>query len=461
LRKKGKSLKGFFKGTSSRNIEDQKKASVSKSMPPKVAAPTTSEPPAAVTTTPAKKEDDTVYGIELDTVASEGLKTSSSDTDAKAEQSEKKDTTSTTEETASKTSEADPQDPAQTPGLKTEEKIISNTVQIILLLMDPISRRFELLQLEFDSVKAIVQDLLSQIPSSATEESVRDQGYDGICTIGGVEMTCTGKLKDFVEQNEGINSVVLAMPEGVSPEECAKMAKPILSDKNVASMLDPSGATHLDAPDDGKEVKLETAEDPAEKATTDVADESSPPVTEGEEPTKETTEETSTEEDETLSKKKPSLFGNIHSLDEDVSPVPLLVLAMSIFFLPSLAFVLYRRHSIISAPFSTGDIITPGVTRSHCGLFEKVPFVKCEPRSVSFDEDGVLSLYHGDEVQWQMKGGKCDGSSEAECIVEISANGDVMIAGKKARMEGDTNYDITPWPFADEVSVKTKFGRKK
>eukprot|EP00586_Coscinodiscus_wailesii_P004675 CAMPEP_0172477110 /NCGR_PEP_ID=MMETSP1066-20121228/11_1 /TAXON_ID=671091 /ORGANISM="Coscinodiscus wailesii, Strain CCMP2513" /LENGTH=137 /DNA_ID=CAMNT_0013235353 /DNA_START=1 /DNA_END=414 /DNA_ORIENTATION=+ len=127
------------------------------------------------------------------------------------------------------------------------------------------------------------------------------------------------------------------------------------------------------------------------------------------------------------------------------------------FFIPALAFVLYRRHSIMSAPFSTGDIIKPGVTRSHCGLLEKVPFVKlCEPKSVSFDEDGVLSLYHGDELQWQMKGGKCDNSGEVECTVEISEDGYVMIAGKKARMEGHIAYGISPWPFADQVSVKSK-----
>ena len=80
----------------------------------------------------------------------------------------------------------------------------------------------------------------------------------------------------------------------------------------------------------------------------------------------------------------------------------------------------------------------------------------CKPKSVSFDNDGVLSLYHGDELQWQMKGGKCDDSGEAECIVEISEDGNVIIAGKKARMEGSTVEDISPWPFTDEVSVKKK-----
>ena len=356
LRKKGKSLKGFFKVRSSRRLEGAKKSRASKSAPPK-ATPTTTGPPAAVTTTTAKEEEAAVYDIKIDEVDSEVLKNSSSNTVSEANESETKDTTST----ASKTSETDPQDQTQTTGLKTEEEI-SNTVQIVLLLIDPTSRRFELIQLEFDSVKAIVQDLLSQIPSSATEESLRDQGYEGICTIGGEEMNCTGKLKDFVKQNEGINAVVLAMPEGMSPEDCAKMAKPILADKNVAAVVDPSGNMQSLGFRGG------ITEDPDEqesKATTDVAEESVTAVTESKESTKEVIEGTPTEEQAVLPKKKPSLFGIVHSLDGDVFPMPLLVLAMSMFFVPALAFVLYRRHSIISAPFSTGDIIKPGVTRSY------------------------------------------------------------------------------------------------
>jgi len=210
LRKKGKSLKGFFKGNSDKASSRRLVSSLSKSTAPKE-APTANEPPAVITTTETKQQEDAFFGIEIDGVGSGGIKTSSSETEGEANKSEKtkegqeiikKDTASVTassvSETASRTSEEVSQEPAQSSGLNTEEKIISNTVQIILLLMDPTSRRFELLELEYDSVKAIVQDLLSQIPSSATEESLRDQKYDGICTIGGEEMTCTGKLKDFV-----------------------------------------------------------------------------------------------------------------------------------------------------------------------------------------------------------------------------------------------------------------------
>jgi hypothetical protein len=544
LRKKGKSLKGFFKGSSDKASSRRLDASLSKSAAPK-AAPKPAEPPAVITTTETREQDDAFFGIEIDREGPEGTRTSSSETEAEASKSEKTkegdeivkmDTTftniSSVSETASKTSEASLVDPAQSAGLNTEEKIISNTVQMILLLMDPSSRRFELLELEFDSVKAIVQDLLSQIPSSATEESVRDQKYDGICTIGGEEMTCTGKLKDFVEQNEGINSVVLAMPEGLSAMECAKMAKPILADNNVAAMVDPSGKMQpLIMNADATEMKPETAEDTAElttegastdevttdvtpdlsAATSDVTDvysrlrESVAPVqaqmfhmiqslkegavpvqarmlnklqslkegvapmqeqmlnkmqslSEGVAPMQEKMRNKIKSLSEGVAPVRVQILNTMQTLKEGAVPVPLLIaLGMSMFFIPALAFVLYRRHSIISAPFSKGDIITPGVTRSHCGLFEKVPFVKlCEPKSVNFDGNGVLSLYHGDEMQWQMKGGRCGGSAELKCIVEITEDGSVMIAGKKARMEGNIGEGISPWPFSEGVSVEKK-----
>jgi hypothetical protein len=164
--------------------------------------------------------------------------------------------------------------PEKSSGTDVGETIISNTVQIILLLMDPASRRFELLQLEFDAAKAIVQDLLSQIPSSATEKSVRDQKYDGICTIDGEEMTCSEKLRDFVEQNEGINSVVLAMPEGLSAMKCAKMGLAILADSSVAAMVDPSGKMQsLVSKSETSEVEPATSDEPVELKTEEALEE--------------------------------------------------------------------------------------------------------------------------------------------------------------------------------------------
>ena len=105
-------------------------------------------------------------------------------------------------------------------------------LQIFVLLMDPTSRRFELLQLEFDANKATVGDIQHQIKNSATEKTLRDMVYDGVCDRMGVEMIASMKLLRFCNGGD----VVMAMPKGMTGKETAKLAKPILNDPKVEKM---------------------------------------------------------------------------------------------------------------------------------------------------------------------------------------------------------------------------------
>ena len=106
-------------------------------------------------------------------------------------------------------------------------------IQVVLLLMDPSSRRFELLQLEFDSDKAVVSDVLSQIALSATEESLRTQTYTGVADRTGAAKASADLLSGFCQAND----VILAIPQGMKAAECAKLARPILGDPKVNTMV--------------------------------------------------------------------------------------------------------------------------------------------------------------------------------------------------------------------------------
>lgn len=106
-------------------------------------------------------------------------------------------------------------------------------LQVILLVMDPKTRRFELVQLEFDSNKALVSDVLAQIPLSVTEEQLRKQHYKGVCDRSGLEMIETMRLSEFCKTND----VVLAIPDAMSSKECARLSRPILSDEGVITMV--------------------------------------------------------------------------------------------------------------------------------------------------------------------------------------------------------------------------------
>jgi hypothetical protein len=106
-------------------------------------------------------------------------------------------------------------------------------LKVVLLLMDPETRRFELLQLEFDSLKAFVSDVLAQIPISVTEDALRLQTYTGIVGYESQEMAPSKLLATFCKGSE----VLVAVPDGVPPRECVRLARPILSDVKVVTMV--------------------------------------------------------------------------------------------------------------------------------------------------------------------------------------------------------------------------------
>jgi hypothetical protein len=99
--------------------------------------------------------------------------------------------------------------------------------------MDPATRRFELLQLEFDSMKAIVSDVLAQIPLSVTEKSLRFQVYTGIVGQSGKELTSSQLLSGFCKGND----ILVAIPQGYSASDSARLAHPILGDSRVDRMV--------------------------------------------------------------------------------------------------------------------------------------------------------------------------------------------------------------------------------
>lgn len=111
----------------------------------------------------------------------------------------------------------------------------ADPVQIILLIMDPSTRRFELLQLEFDSAMAKVSDIFKQIPTAATEEVLQKSSYKTIITPKGDELNANANLADYFTGA----AVVIAVPDSseVDAQKCANMALPILTNSKVHKMV--------------------------------------------------------------------------------------------------------------------------------------------------------------------------------------------------------------------------------
>ena len=129
---------------------------------------------------------------------------------------------------------------------------VEYSLDLVVLLMHPVSHRFELLQLEFDEAsKAKISDLLAQIPLSVTESCLKDQLYDGILNQDSADPSAPLLLKSTKlidafgrklskpedSAKPAIKMVLVARPQGLSNEDALKMAKPIFSNKDISSMV--------------------------------------------------------------------------------------------------------------------------------------------------------------------------------------------------------------------------------
>ena len=106
-------------------------------------------------------------------------------------------------------------------------------LKLVLLLMDSKSRRFELMQLEFDSVLASVSDVLAQIPVAVTEGCLKEQNYNGISSCDGKEKKPEDVLVKFCKGGD----VMVAVADDMSAADSVKLASPILSDPKVVAMV--------------------------------------------------------------------------------------------------------------------------------------------------------------------------------------------------------------------------------
>lgn len=288
-------------------------------------------------------------------------------------------------------------------------------LQVVLLLLDPTSRRFELLQMEFDKQRAIVADVLAQVPISSAEVAFRQQEYAGICTREGTDMMNTVHLSEFCSTNE----VVVAVPKGMTSQNVAKFSRPILNDPKVVTMLQSN----------------------AERAT--------PPLE----------EESKTEPPPIHNRAVPELVATktapmaIKSPTKKSTSTLSLVVAFIALVAVYAVYAIFQNHRAMAAPLGPGDVLAPGEYRSRCGIVSRIPLLKsyCEDATLKMGDEGVLTLTNDqEEVVWQMEGNVCAKDNE-ECVsgAIVTPDGSINIGdGPVAAVFGDLNMDaITPWPF--------------
>ena len=106
---------------------------------------------------------------------------------------------------------------------------------IVLVLMDPQTRRFDLLQLEFNSATVKVSDVIDQIVISATDPSLRIQTYETLTDLQGIELVPSKYIAEYIDSA----GVVLAVPSSCTEkgEAVVKQANTILTDPKFHTMV--------------------------------------------------------------------------------------------------------------------------------------------------------------------------------------------------------------------------------
>lgn len=417
-KKSSRSFRGLVTGKSKKDLKKDKKKSKAEETQ---TTPVMKEPPIspssvaevetkAISAKPI--DDETVYGAEFDDASKAALTVTSDNTQTK----------------------------------ETEADFVP--IAIVLLLMDPTTRRFELLQLEFDSTKATVADIIRQIPISATEESLRTQTFDCVCDTSGLEYDHDKPISDYVEGN----AVVITVPKTNTKgsEHAAKMAKPILRDPKVEEMLMAAGVSLPDPPI-VEEVAITKATSAAPKAPPKKVPSTPTPTPTPTPVPKPRSTETSTSKSRAVTPAAP--IPQPTETPKSSNFTMLLIVGAVIAYM---ARVLVNFQGQITSPLEAGSVLVPGAWRSRCGF---VQTNNCKPAYIEMGADGTLQIVENEGVTFSMSGKVC-AETEESCVpgAVIEEDGSLKIGGVIAKVDLKSKVPLNPWPFADGIGA-TK-GRK-
>lgn len=119
---------------------------------------------------------------------------------------------------------------------------LSGPISMVLLLVDPDTLRFELLQLEFDQPnQAKVADVLEQIPTSVTEPAIRTLEFQALVDRQGGQFGPKVNLAKALRYRRKSKDILVGLSKGVTTEHCSRLARPILGDTKVIGMLELNG----------------------------------------------------------------------------------------------------------------------------------------------------------------------------------------------------------------------------
>jgi hypothetical protein len=119
----------------------------------------------------------------------------------------------------------------------------SAVFKIFLLLIQPKSKIFELIQVIYAPSKTTIGGILEMIPANATEPALGSQAYAGLCRPkDGNEITEINQMASSHNSEAEcakicLGEILVAIPVGYSGEQCATISKPILTNPKIVKLL--------------------------------------------------------------------------------------------------------------------------------------------------------------------------------------------------------------------------------
>jgi len=125
--------------------------------------------------------------------------------------------------------------------------ILSLHFKIFVLVMQPSSRSFEIISMEYNSLNSTIADLLNLIPTNCSEQSLGCHTYTGFCrprksnlaseVLTDFSMKASGSNRDGTCARILCGEILVAIPEGLTCKECQKISKRILKSPQIVKLL--------------------------------------------------------------------------------------------------------------------------------------------------------------------------------------------------------------------------------
>lgn len=120
---------------------------------------------------------------------------------------------------------------------------LESQFKIFVLLIQPKTKIFELIQILYSPSQTTVGDLLEKIPFNATEPALGSQSYSGLSRprdpngilLEEEQMASSAGPNGSAKITQG--EILVAVPVGIPSPYCSKLSEPILSNKRLTKLL--------------------------------------------------------------------------------------------------------------------------------------------------------------------------------------------------------------------------------